>query len=71
MVTRAATGHGLWKSRPSADLLRARDERIAADTRDPAAMLLGDPAPGRSALDAKLKKETLSEVLSSVGTGRS
>jgi hypothetical protein len=39
--------------RPSDKLLRERDARIAADTRTPQDILLGNPPPGRSALDQK------------------
>jgi hypothetical protein len=39
--------------RPSDKLLREKDARIAADTRTPQEILLGNPPPGRSALDQR------------------
>jgi hypothetical protein len=44
--------------RPSDRLLRERDARIAADTRTPQEMLLGNPPPGRSALDQRKPPES-------------
>jgi hypothetical protein len=42
--------------RPPADVLKERDARVAADTRNDIDRWLGTPPPGRSALDARARK---------------
>jgi hypothetical protein len=55
------------RARPSANLIRDRDQRAASDTRSLAQRWCGDPPPGRSALDQRTASHDPSGALGRIG----